>query len=290
MMIPPTTKRILIVDDDRNIRLTLTKGLAGMHQDYQVDSAGSGSEALLKIKQTQYDLVITDYLMQGMSGLELAHKLQELAPQTTVVLMTAFGALSLQNLQGTDGIVAYLDKPIELNKIRALVKSVFDKTATTAGQSLPAAEPSQNTSIEAKLQEFRSQTNARLVILLDTSGHRVAAVGSSQAHTIDGICALIAASFMASAELARMLDNDAVFKTSHFAGPNYDIHAQHIQADFLLAVVFGSESKVGLVRFYATQLAEQLIPQLDFQPSDQHLFDEDFSRNVATELDALFSG
>lgn len=279
-------KHILIVDDEKSVRLMLQKGLSNLHQPYVLDEASSGSEALQKIKQKRYDLVITDYLMQGMSGLELAQKIDELTPQTPVILMTAFGALSLKQLAGGDKFAAYFDKPIELAKIREVVHHVLGKT-TVREQAIPKP-PSQMELIKTLLEQFLNTTDAHLIILLDTSGNRIALQGDPEGKDIDSICALIAASFMASAELARMLGNHTVFKASRYEGPHYDIYAHHISGDFLLAIVFGEQSKIGMIRFYASKFIEELEPLLQFVVPSNAIFDEGFTQGVQKELEEMF--
>ena len=289
MVTKHSPKRILIVDDEAEIRTALAQGLASMRQAVHIDQASNGSEGLIKAKTGSYDLIITDYLMNGMSGLELAEKIHKVTPNTPIMIMTAVGSLIIPQVAGRSHFIAHLDKPLDIKKVCKMVEEVLTishkKQRPTHKQ---ASLISKQSFLETYLNDFLFKTQSRLAILLDTSGHRVATVGHYQLKNIDSICALIAASFMASAELARMLGNDTQFKASRYEGPNYDIYAHHIRDHFLLAVIFGMESKAGIVRFYAGKLEEQLKPSLDFVPPDKHLFDEDFSQQVDSELNHLF--
>ena len=80
-------KRILVADDEESIRWVLSKALS--KQGYQVDLAGNGEEALALCRKQPYDLAVLDIKMPGMTGLDLLSKLQEISPETLVVIMTA---------------------------------------------------------------------------------------------------------------------------------------------------------------------------------------------------------
>lgn len=78
--------RVLIVDDDFEVRDFMPRMLPG----HIADTAESGAETLEKMRGAAYDLVITDWVMSGMSGLELAEKVKQKSPDTTVVLITGW--------------------------------------------------------------------------------------------------------------------------------------------------------------------------------------------------------
>jgi CheY-like chemotaxis protein/anti-sigma regulatory factor (Ser/Thr protein kinase) len=86
-MKPPdsTARSILVVEDDRGLRLVLTRLLA---QDFDVDGAGDGSEAMAKLQSRPYDLVLLDLGLPGMSGLDVLGHLPG-PPSPKVIVMTA---------------------------------------------------------------------------------------------------------------------------------------------------------------------------------------------------------
>lgn len=81
-----TAKSILVVEDDRGLRLALTRLLA---EDFQVDDAGDGTEALARLQSHTYDLVLLDLGLPGMNGLDLLAQLPTASPSPKVVVMTA---------------------------------------------------------------------------------------------------------------------------------------------------------------------------------------------------------
>ena len=81
--------RLLIVDDERNIRRSLATFFESL--GHEVRAAESGPQAIAMLAETRFDLVLTDYRMAEMSGLELLHEIKRRAPESLVILMTAFG-------------------------------------------------------------------------------------------------------------------------------------------------------------------------------------------------------
>ena len=82
----PTAKSILVVEDDRGLRLALTRLLA---EDFEVDDAADGTEALARLQSRVYDLVLLDLGLPGMSGLDLLAQLPTDSPSPRIVVMTA---------------------------------------------------------------------------------------------------------------------------------------------------------------------------------------------------------
>ena len=121
----PTTAspRILIVDDEVEITEILADLLS---EDYQCVRAGSAEQALSQLTGNQFQLVISDITMPGMSGLEMIPHVKELSPDTVVVMISgmqtvesAIGALRL-------GAFDYLMKPFDLRQVEAVVKRALE--------------------------------------------------------------------------------------------------------------------------------------------------------------------
>nr|VFK61197.1 MAG: Response regulator receiver domain-containing protein [Candidatus Kentron sp. TUN] len=81
--------RILVVDDEQDMVKQLTRALES--EDYRVEPAYSGEEAWEKYQNTYFDVVITDWKMGEMSGVDLARRIDALRPGAHVIILTAFG-------------------------------------------------------------------------------------------------------------------------------------------------------------------------------------------------------
>jgi putative two-component system response regulator len=115
--------RILIVDDEPEITAILTDLFA---DEYDCDSAGSAELALEALKNREFELVVSDITMPGMSGLEMIPHVKELSPNTVVVMISgmqtvesAIGALRL-------GAFDYVMKPFDLRQVEAVVKRALE--------------------------------------------------------------------------------------------------------------------------------------------------------------------
>ncbi len=108
-------KAILFVDD-HEVLARLSCGILEM-QGYKAVSAYSAQDALEKFDQDNFDLLVTDFRMEGMNGLELAKRVHEKNPQVPVIIVTGYGPVD-----GGDDVKACLQKgelfPALLDKIR----------------------------------------------------------------------------------------------------------------------------------------------------------------------------
>ena len=115
--------RILIVDDEIEITEILADLLS---EEYECLKAGSAEDALARLSEGEFQLVISDITMPGMSGLDMIPHIKELSPQTVVVMISgmqtvesAIGALRL-------GAFDYLMKPFDLRQVEAVVKRALE--------------------------------------------------------------------------------------------------------------------------------------------------------------------
>ena len=114
---------ILIVDDESEMRSALSHALT--RSGFRVESAVSGTDALVKLKKDPFSLVITDLKMPEMSGMELIGALKKLKPGIEVIVITAFGSIhnAVEAMQA--GAADYLLKPFSFETLVPTVKKVL---------------------------------------------------------------------------------------------------------------------------------------------------------------------
>ncbi len=113
-------KRILVIDDTKNIRLLLTKCLE--HEGYQVETASDGQEALDMFKNSKYDLAFLDIKMSRLSGTEVLKSIREMGIETPVIIITAYATVKNAVECTKLGAVTYIQKPFTAEKIKAVLR------------------------------------------------------------------------------------------------------------------------------------------------------------------------
>jgi DNA-binding NtrC family response regulator len=118
---------VLIIDDEKNIRITLSKCLKYM--DIDVDEAITGEEGLEKFAPDKYDLILLDLEMQGMKGMEVLKKIREQDRKVPVIITTAYGTVDVAVDAMKLGAADFIQKPFTPKEIQDLVKEVMDRKA-----------------------------------------------------------------------------------------------------------------------------------------------------------------
>jgi len=265
-------KRVLIVDDDKSILRMLEFGLKKLGSDYEFVTAKDIYIAMEQIENNWFDLVITDYMMPGMTGVDLARAVRSISPDTQVVLMTAYGSTELRSTTDNLGIDGFLNKPFTMEQIREVVLRVANsrqpqpepQVPTVADASAPPLEipPDDEKSVDDYLQKLHMDAGTHGVILISSEGQPVQVAGQIDSNKTEYICALVAANFYSPVELSKLLDNQKAFKACFYEGDSYNLYVCNVNQKYLLAVVFDVRLRPGVVWFYTKQTATTLAPLL----------------------------
>jgi len=119
--------KILIVDDEASIRKTLREILE--FEKYQVDEAVDGLDCMVKLKQTEYDVVIMDIKMPKMDGLEALERVQVLAADTPVIMISGHANIDTAVDAVKKGAFDFISKPPDLNRMLITVRNAMDKSS-----------------------------------------------------------------------------------------------------------------------------------------------------------------
>jgi two-component system response regulator PilR (NtrC family) len=117
--------KILIVDDEKSMCEVLEIFLKG--EGYDAVVSNRGDKAIESVKKDVFNLVISDLKMPGISGFDLLKMIKEIAPHTTVVIMTAFGTTESAVEAMKLGAFDYIQKPFKMDDIRLVVKNAFER-------------------------------------------------------------------------------------------------------------------------------------------------------------------
>jgi DNA-binding NtrC family response regulator len=122
-------KRILVVDDEQNIRRILQAAFD--KNGWHALVAENGEQALEVIAEQPVDCVLTDGTMPGMSGYDLQHALNQSHPDLPLILMTAYGTIPQAVEAIRNGAFEYVTKPFDLEHLKRVVKAALEQTKET---------------------------------------------------------------------------------------------------------------------------------------------------------------
>ncbi|MEY4936014.1 MAG: hypothetical protein RIS64_2373 [Bacteroidota bacterium] len=117
--------KILIVDDEAPIRRTFKSVL---ELDYEVDEAPDGLECIAKCKKETYSLIFLDIRMPRMDGMEVLEQLQEICPDTPIVMISGHGNIETAVEAVKKGAFDFIPKPLDLNRILITIRNALDKS------------------------------------------------------------------------------------------------------------------------------------------------------------------
>ena len=123
-------KRILIVDDDYDIRNILSRYL--LIQGFEVETADNGLEALEIFNEMYFDAVLTDFQMPGMDGIKLADQIRKHDPKKLIIMITSNKLMNSQEKELVDYVV---EKPFELNEIYTILQCTFEPKVQKSASS-----------------------------------------------------------------------------------------------------------------------------------------------------------
>jgi len=121
--------RILVVDDEPGMRRSLAISLK--REGYDVEEASGGTEALVRLEREIYDLIMTDLKMVPMGGLEVLAAVKKGAPQTEVIVMTAYGSIEAAVEAMRLGAFDFVTKPFQAEEILTRVRNALEKARLT---------------------------------------------------------------------------------------------------------------------------------------------------------------
>lgn len=176
-------KRVLIVDDQREVSRLLKSALETIEQGLDVAEAPSGEEALLDARRKQVDLLVADFRLPGITGVELMKKFRALNPQIKIILITGLSDPRLLKEVQSAGADAFFPKPISIADFLDTVERLLGMARTIVkAETRPPFEPplekEEDLTLSGILATLRKDLNAQSAVFIDNLGHVQAEAGT----------------------------------------------------------------------------------------------------------------
>jgi DNA-binding response OmpR family regulator len=118
-------KKILIVDDDTELRNNILEVLTDA--GYQADGAASAKEAVAKIEANPFDVILLDYMMPRMNGIEALQAIRRLRPKAKVIMLTAFATIENAVEAIKKGASDYIPKPFKIDYLLTTIRRLLEE-------------------------------------------------------------------------------------------------------------------------------------------------------------------
>ncbi len=257
------TYRVLIVDDQRDVRRVLRAGLETLGHDIKVIDVPSGEEAILVISRQPIDLLVSDVRLPGISGLELKERAQVRNPNLRFILITGLLDARTRQAVADAGADAYFFKPVEMTPFcnaalaclglddeeEALVEEVPAEQILEPLPQLKRVQPAEQVFVQGAektvsgglaehLSSLLQEVNAACVVLANDSAQVIAQAGAlpEGANSPDLLLTVIAA-FNAGNQVTSLLRGSQPQDWLYFAGQEHDCFVTSISPSVGLVVL-----------------------------------------------------
>src|SRR5690606_11601523 len=130
--------KVLLIEDDKTFSRIL-EGFLGKNK-FTVDTAQDGKTGLKKFQEGHWDLVLLDYRLPDVNGLELLAELKKTSPSLPVIIMTSFSDIRTAVKAIKSGAFEYITKPVNPDELLLVMKNALEKGKESNGQGSPTRE------------------------------------------------------------------------------------------------------------------------------------------------------
>jgi DNA-binding NtrC family response regulator len=116
--------RILVVDDEPMVCLALTNWLE--EENYFAQAVQDGPQAIAAVREENWDIILLDLRMPGMDGMEVLKQVKKIAPQTVVIMMTAYASIPGAVQAMKEGAYDYIVKPLDVDQLTLMLKRIVE--------------------------------------------------------------------------------------------------------------------------------------------------------------------
>jgi CheY-like chemotaxis protein len=231
------SRNILLVDDQRDVLRILHSTLDSLkNTDIRIFEAPSGEEALLEASRNQIDLLVADYLLPGITGVELMHKIRVRYPEAKVILISGVTDRKTRDVMLSAGAVAIFDKPVPLadfldvvERSLGLVRTIFPP------EKMDGKDEVRQSRLSDLLANFRQDINAQVVILINERGRVLARSGHLYDSSMEvSLLSALTAIHAAGMKISRYNRQETPDTYHVFRGGDHDLFFVPVTASYAL--------------------------------------------------------
>jgi len=301
-----TTPTILLVDDQRDIVRLLHSALQTLGHELDIIDAPSGEEALLEASRRKVDLLVADYLLPGISGVELMRKIRVRNPELKVIFISGMTERKARNEMLNAGALAIFDKPIPLADFMDAVERSLGLVRTIFPPESSKEVEEHRQTLSELLIGFRKKVKADAIFLISDRGRVLARAGDLHDRSMEvSLLSALMAIYSAGLKVARFIHQETLENYHVFRGGDHDLilipvnsaHALLLagkdlaSAEHILQTVEGMLFVRGDIEHVLQSLGVATAPLVTEStvPESEPLATESNEPEPVVDLDALFA-
>ncbi len=267
-----SSRRVLIVEDQREVSRLLRSALETLEHELEIVEIFSAEEALLDISRNSIDLLVADYRLPGVTGIDLMHKVRKLHPNVKVILITGVAAPKVRKEVAEAGADAFFLKPVPIadfldaaERHLGFVETMFPPEPIVAEEEKPQC------SLPNLLAQLRLELGATAVLLLNDGGGVLARAGNlPDSHDETSLLSALLAVHSAGQEISHMLGQSAPTYWSAFQGRKYDLVFVPAGMSYALLAVgkrLAAEERLAKTKDVISRVCHLIVPALEEGPA-----------------------
>jgi CheY-like chemotaxis protein len=215
---------VLLVDDQRDIVRLLHSTLQTLGHPMDIVDAPSGEEALLEASRRKIDLLVSDYLLPGISGVELMRKIKARSPEMKVIFISGMTERKARDEMLGAGALAIFDKPIPLADFLDAVERGLGLVRTIFPPESGKVVEETRQSLSELLTGFRQKIKADAVFLISDRGRVLARAGDLHDSSMEvSMLSALMGIYAAGLKVSRIIRQDHLDNYHVFRGGDNDL-------------------------------------------------------------------
>ncbi len=244
-------KQILVVDDHFEMLEFLRSMLELSNQDCEVLAVPSAEEGLLELRRAQFDLLITDVRLPGMSGFDLVRRVRALGRDTPVIMITAYSSNQGKKEANDLGVYRYFQKPLDTDSVLTAVHMALhgESVAVPPAQSITPVPQSTAVSddLQRRLDSLRVDTGAMHLTLTTVLGEILFSAGDGRQFDLKKLMGIVADNLSHSFLLGDELGAKEPFTLQYHMGDDFEFYCANVGRGHFLTLFFDMASRRGRI-------------------------------------------